>query len=903
MQGVPCETRPAENCSQGTLKPVPTWQVQLLGDFRLTQGDQTITRFRTRPVDEIFAFLVLHIGQEVRREQLMAMCWPQRQTAAAQQNLRTALNNIRTLLGKQALESNRHTVRLVPEHFVVDAHDFKRTGNLSLYKGRLLEGMLLDWTLPYAQELEELYTNRLIKAMSEAEPAEAVAMGNDAIRRFPTLVAIRSKLRELDPAAQRKTPLAAPYTVNSFIGREQELATLQRMLQSHRLITLVGLGGAGKTRLASELWARHQPDSWFVPLVDIPKPSGIGDAIRHALKLPVSPTRSSTEQVIANLGEAYGLLVLDNFEHLLNGADIVTELLTGCPNLQIVVTSRERLDLPGELDFTVGSLLLAQSAQAELSEGELLFAVRATAAFPGFEINNENRIDIVNLCRGLDGFPLSIELAAAKSRLFSPKEMLNQLQDRFEFLTVSGSGSNRRQASLLDALDWSFDRLDKAEQDLLCRLSVFEGGFTLDAAASVCGASANGSQIDSLLTSAWVERAHSTGQTRFRLHESVREYGKALLKPHLLDELLSAHAHYYQALATKCFNRAFTPEEEVNFCQVRDDTANIEASWPWLSANDPEGALSLAVGLSWYWTLSGVPHIGEARVNEALARVPDEPSFLMAAAYHSNGTSLIYQGRLAESQRWYRMTNEVSALVNHQLYFGMSNLQIGWYHAELGEFEEAREYVGKGLELMTREENVSWGSAAYTVTALVSNRAGDAATAIEAGTKAVEWGRRGGYKWGLASALNELAMAHYLAGQFEQSVQCQQESIDLKEQSLTPASLALSYADLSATHLVLNQIDSSIEALKDWARLLLLLNDLESYPRAFATAGEIFAKSGNWEMANACRLKFLLLKEHGHRCASESLSYKHLLAALDAHVSPVLGPLSSEAILNAILAM
>jgi predicted ATPase len=270
------------------------------------------------------------------------------------------------------------------------------------------------------------------------------------------------------------------------VGRERELRELDTLLTSHRLITLTGLGGSGKTRLAAELWKRHQPDAWFISLSDLNDPSSIPEAIRQGLRLPSSANRPALEHVADELGSEQGILILDNFEHLINGSPLVGELLKRCHKLRIVVTSQLVLGLPDEVEYAVGPLGLATLGSGTLSESMVLFEERCRAVVPSFSVTNENLQSVEELCRRLDGFPLALEIAAAKSRVFAPSEMLAQLEDRFTFLTRRHADQHNRHRSLHTALDWSFDRLSEPDQQLLTELSVFRGGFTLDAVGRIC---------------------------------------------------------------------------------------------------------------------------------------------------------------------------------------------------------------------------------------------------------------------------------------------------------------------------------------------------------------------------------------------------------------------------------
>ncbi|MEQ1932405.1 MAG: tetratricopeptide repeat protein, partial [Fimbriimonadaceae bacterium] len=491
-------------------------------------------------------------------------------------------------------------------------------------------------------------------------------------------------------------------------------------------------------------------------------------------------------------------------------------------------------------------------------------------------------VDIEQLCTRLDGFPLSIELAAAKSRVYSPAEMLQQLNDRFEFL----SQPNRRQgiglASLLDALDWSFERLSEPDQKLLSRLSIFEGGFTLDAAEQDCGAVQGGAQIESLISSAWIESAPSIGASRFRLLESVRDYGADLLQPRDRQKLEEDHAYYFQKLAVQCAEASFTPEEPARHRQVQDDIHNIELAWNRLRTKDFEATLDLLNGLYWYDILAGRASLAEMRMKEALSRVDLTPRVNLGRAYHNLGNFHLFQGRFAESVEWFTLANEMTRSCGDELFAGLSSCQLARAAAELGDAKLAEQHVADGIEFIKQVDGDNWMCAALVIKCLAANRFGMVAVALESGREAVRYGRRGGYPWGLASALNELAMACHLDGDYTLANTLQYESLDLKYQSRSHPSVALSLADLTATLLAQGNVDKARTTLKDCVRILEELDEPELFPRLFANAAELLHNFGETEVAKCALAKFVELTNHRRMSASESESFDSALRVVSA---------------------
>jgi predicted ATPase len=455
------------------------------------------------------------------------------------------------------------------------------------------------------------------------------------------LAAIRDCFSE-KPAKQVETrPTNLPVSRTGFVGREKEAAAAKALLlrQDVRLVTVTGPGGIGKTRLAVEVASgvieRFPGGIHFVPLSPISDPSLIASVIVQTLGIREGGGQSPLEILKKNLERllcAPMLFLLDNFEHLIQAAPTVAELLTMGPNLKILVTSRAALHVYGEHEFPVPPLALPHSRSMTSVEvlsqcpAVALFVQRAIAAKPDFELNRENASAVAEICARLDGLPLAIELAAARVKVLSPSSLLTRLASRLQLLTGGARDLPRRQQTLRAAMDWSYDLLNASEQKLFRRLSVFVGGCNLEGVEAVCDTKGDlnldlldgmASMVDKSLVQQ-VERAN--GETRFVMLETIREYALEKLEVSG-EEILTKRAH-----AAYCLVLA---EEEATEPSVAQGTEwperlalehdNFRAGLEWLTeTGDAEWGLRLGTALFRFWEIREYLAEGRDRLGRLL---------------------------------------------------------------------------------------------------------------------------------------------------------------------------------------------------------------------------------------------------------------------------------------------
>jgi predicted ATPase/DNA-binding SARP family transcriptional activator len=474
------------------------------------------------------------------------------------------------------------------------------------------------------------------------------------------------------PLPTRLTVPPLPVTLTPFFGREEEIAQLCAILETAgtRLITLTGLGGTGKTRLALEVARRLQADGseWtgvaFVPLVDLTDPRPLGQTIRGALNLPAAGDTDPLEQIATYLAGDRFLLVLDNFEQLLDGgAQTLRQLLERAPDLVCLVTSRRPLGLTAEREYPVAPLPTpATPAPPErLLEfaSVRLFLSRAQAARPDFQVTAANAQAVTRLCQALEGIPLALELAAARSPVLTPAQMLLHLSDRFGFLVARHRNVTERHQTLHAALEWSYQTLPEPQQRLLARLSVFRGGWTLEAAAAVCGEPIHDPQstiqdtleaLMDLRDASLVGTEEAEEAMRFRMLETVREYAaERLAQWGEAEAVRERHRDWYLGLAERAQRELAGPEQATWLERLEREHDNLRAALAWCKAeeNGAGAGLRLVGALGRFWKIRGYLSEGRASLAEALERegaiVPPQV----------RAKALSWAGELAHSQQDY----------------------------------------------------------------------------------------------------------------------------------------------------------------------------------------------------------------------------------------------------------
>jgi predicted ATPase/class 3 adenylate cyclase len=600
------------------------------------------------------------------------------------------------------------------------------------------------------------------------------------------------------PALKTLSNTNLPVPTSSFVGREREVAEVTSLLRNGggRLVTLAGPGGSGKTRLAieaaSEVVGDYPDGVFWVGLASLRDPALVSDTVGQALGSRSDPA----EQV----GSRTLLVVLDNFEHVIDAAAELSALLGACRNLRLLVTSRELLRLQGEVEYQVPPL--------DQSEAEELFSLRSH--LPRDE-------EIADLCRHLDDLPLAVELAAARTAVLSPAEIRDRLSQRLD-LFKGGRDADPRQQTLRATIEWSYELLAEPERTLFARLAVFAGGCTLDTAEGIVDADID--TMQSLVDKSLVRRTRG----RFWMLETIAELARERLNASdEADEIGSRHAHWFLALAEEAAPFLKGPEQPAWLQRLEDDHDNLRKSLDrFFNHDEPELALRLAAALYMFWYTHG--HVTEGRrwLGRALDDAPDEPSETRAVVLGAAG------------------------------YFAM----------EQGELDEANELLEASLACAKQVGAIAAAAIAAAQLSgarVLRNSGSDVEAALSAAEEGLALARTGGDDFALAIALNCLGVALSAAGDNDRAKACYEESLEVRRRIGDNSRIALALCNLAWDAHKDGDLVRAASLFTDAAEIATAIGDKRHIRTALGGLGWIAYQEHRWQEAESLTRESLRL--------------------------------------------
>ncbi|AOW92662.1 LuxR family transcriptional regulator [Rhodococcus sp. WMMA185] len=554
------------------------------------------------------------------------------------------------------------------------------------------------------------------------------------------------------PPGSKGTVGNLPHELTSFVGRRRELTEARRLLSVSRLVTLSGIGGVGKTRLALRVAADSRrafdDGAWIVGLGELDEGSRLVDAVSAALRLREQLTGNPEALLVEFLSSKRLLLVLDNCEHVVAAAAQLSEtLLRRCPELRILTTSREPLGIGGEAVLRVPPLTVPEPERSSLQglpqyEAVTLFMERAAAAVPEFELTEANHAAVARICRQLDGLPLAIELAAVRLRVMSVEQILQRLTDRYRLLTAGSRCAPSRQQTLRLSIDWSYDLCTEVERTLWAKLSVFAGGFELDAVEGICAGDVPVEEVldvvASLIDKSILIREESGPTVRYRLLETVRQYGRErLLETGEIVALRRRHRDWYEALVLQSEAEWISPLQGMWIRRLDAEKLNVRAALHFCltEPGELESGLRIGAALYPYWRSRGMLREGRRWLDQLLARHDGDPSQERIEAMYVNSVLTGMHGDVAAAQDLVAEGTKLAARNEDALMRALMMHAAGCCALFLGDFANARKHMDEALVVFRDKGSLLqlvWGLSGV---ALVSGMQGETSTAKRYGTE------------------------------------------------------------------------------------------------------------------------------------------------------------------------
>lgn len=819
----------------------------------------------------------------------------------------------------RVIKPSLHTTNLAGTPGYMSPEAFKGRYSIAsdLWAAGIVLHELLTGTLPYAQT--EFYslllaiTSEAPVVLSDKIPGEIERVLSKALAKAPSerFASAAEMALALDSClapgsapgsrAQAEPRNNLPQQVTSFIGREIEIEELINLIGKTRLLTVTGSGGCGKTRLCMQLATRvldHYPDGvWLVELAPLSDPGLVPQVVASVLGLREEPARPILQTLVRSLKPKNLLLLLDNCEHLLTScAQLADSIIHACPNVFVLASSREGLGIAGETVYRVPSLSVPSVLQtaSAVSIGTFdavrLFVDRATAAGrhqgAAFAVTNANASALASICRRLDGIPLAIELAAARVRALSVEEINARLDNRFRLLTGGSKTAVPRQQTLRALIDWSYDLLNAPEKTLLCRLSVFMGGWTIASAEAVCideeadisirnpdGPVVNGMSLierwdvldllASLVDKSLVVAEQEHGHTRYRLLETVRQYARDRLAESGDGETVrDRHQAFFIALAEEAEPHLVGPGLVAWLHRLESEHDNLRAALRW---TNQEGALRIAGSMWRFWDVRSYFSEGREWLKNLLAATFTEGLTVgRGKALRGAGSLAMNQGNYSDARPLLQESLELYENLGDKEGVAVSLNNLGRVVWSQGDYSAARTLFEES-QAIQRELGNKWGVASSLVNlGTVANDEGDYAAARALYGEGLTLVRELGDKQGVAIALLNLGEVAHEQGDYVAARALNEEGLAISRELGDKQSIAWSLDAFAALASVQEQSSraprlwGAAEALREEISLLAPPGDRLRLGRQVAKARDLVGETAfaaDWSEGRAMTME------------------------------------------------
>lgn len=686
-------------------------------------------------------------------------------------------------------------------------------------------------------------------------------------------------------------PNNLPVMVTNFIGREKEISRIKEELEKSRLLTLTGTGGAGKTRLAlqigMELTDNFIHGVWITELESLPAQSFLPQSILKIFYLKEEQNKNPVDTLIEYLKDKNILLILDNCEHVIEQCSKLSDnLLSKCPGLKILATSRELLRCKGETAHRVLSLEIPD-LKGEITfekikdyESVRLFIERAQAVRPDFNINNENAFAIAEICSKLDGIPLAIELAAARTKVLTLEKINEKLKDRFHLLTGGSRTVLPRQQTLKALIDWSYDLLNEKEKLLWERLSIFKGGLTLDAAENVCSDSRLNEQEILYILNNLSEKSiiiFDFNKGRYKMLESISQYGKEKLNQSgERKNVFSKYLRHFSELTKNAEPNLFGKDGKVWLGKIEDDYSNIQyAVEGALSNNEFETAAQMASELRLYWDIRGYYSSGMQVLELILKEREKISKNTLGKILLSSGSLLFLLGRSDESKKHYEEALRLQRETDDQE--GITNTLNGLGNVEIlyGNYGEAKKFYTESLETGKRIELKRVVGMALNNLGNVEYITGNFDEAMKLYEQCLEYRKQSNDNQGVATAFCNLGNLCIEQGKYDLSQKYLTMCVDVCRELGERKLLAHAFIGLSSLKFIQGKYDEAKQIMFKSIELNREMGDKRGLTKSFNNLGSMEFDFGNFSEAEKLFNEgYSIALETGEKSSiADSLSY------------------------------
>ncbi|WAM19168.1 protein kinase domain-containing protein [Rhodococcus sp. JS3073] len=623
---------------------------------------------------------------------------------------------------------------------------------------------------------------------------------------------VSGRVRSTDPSSRNATG-NLPLELTSFVGRRHELTEAKNLLTGSRLVTLTGIGGVGKTRLAmrvaSAVQREYADGVRLVELGELRDASSLVDSIAGTLGLRDHSARPLREVLIEFLAPRQVLLVLDNCEHIVDAvAELADPLLRVCPRLRILATSREPVVIGGEAVLRVPPLTTPDPDRRPSPralpkyDAVTLFVERGAAAVPGFALTEENVVAVAGICHRLDGLPLPIELAAARLRAMSPEQILGRLTDRYTLLTRGNRGAPTRQQTLRLCIDWSFELCTAGEQLVWGRVAVFAGTFELDAAERVCGADLDPGELLDMLTSlvekSILIREEHGSVVRFRMLETLREYGfEKLEQTGEAVALRRRHRDWYEALALDAEAEWISARQLDWIARLKREQPNFREALEFSIDDDPAAGLRTAAALRWFWSAQGLHNEGRRWLDQLLARQSGPPTLEWVKGLYFDSVMANVQGDLEVGATLVEKARTLTAHTSDPVMRAYVDCADGMLGLLSGDLTRACSHLETALAAFSERGNRTLEVAALYPLGLAYELSGLTDQAIECQERVLAITEMHGEKVYRSHSLWALGISVWRQGDTDRAVRLLEQSLQLSRQVHSPRFAAASLEALA----------------------------------------------------------------------------------------------------------